>query len=181
MILFYSHRRECQAARGAAALELTDLYVRYPRTQADAVAGVSMVIPRATKTALVGHNGSGKSTIMKAVCGILPVRSGEVRIYGLPIGGCHHRVAFLPQRGEINWRFPVTVERLVLAGRYVHLGWIRRPRQHDYDIARDAMHRMGIAHLADRQIGMLSGGQQQRALLARALAQDAELLLLDEP
>ena len=181
MIFAYSHRRECQAAPGSSALLLHNLHIRYPRTQQDAVDGVSFEIQRGTRTALMGHNGSGKSTLMKAVCGILPLRSGTVKVYGLPIGGCHHRVAFLPQRGEINWRFPVTVERLVLAGRYVHLGWLQRPGRADHAAARTAMERMGILQLADRQIGMLSGGQQQRALLARALAQDAELLLLDEP
>ena len=90
-------------------------------------------------------------------------------------------MAYLPQRGEIDWHFPISVERLVLTGRYVHLGWLRRPSDKDRQIARDVMDRLDLTRLAQRQIGRLSGGQQQRALLARALAQGSELFLLDEP
>ena len=181
MVLPYSLRRECAAVRGAPAVETHNLWVRYPRSDHDALRGVAVRFPQGVCAALIGANGSGKSTLMKALCGIVPVRAGTIRIAGLPVGGCHHRVAYLPQRGDINWRFPVSVRRLVLAGRFVHLGWIRRPGRVDYEITDAALAQLGIGHLADRQIGMLSGGQQQRALLARALAQDAEILLLDEP
>src|SRR5204863_8950188 len=105
----------------------------------------------------------------------------EVRVGGLPAGGCRHRVAYLPQRAEVDWRFPVSLRGLVLAGRYVNLGWLRRPSRYDRAVAAAAIDRLGLSELADRQIGQLSGGQQQRALLARALAQQADLLLLDEP
>ena len=181
MVLPYSRRRGCAGVAGMAAVETTNLWVRYPQAEHDALRGVSITIPQGSCAALIGANGSGKSTLMKALCGILPARAGRIRIAGLPVGGCHHRVVYLPQRGEINWRFPVTVRRLVLAGRFVHLGWLRRPGRVDYEITDRALARLGIAHLAGRQIGMLSGGQQQRALLARALAQEAEILLLDEP
>jgi manganese/zinc/iron transport system ATP- binding protein len=133
------------------------------------------------QVALVGPNGAGKSTLLKAVAGLLPVREGTIAIYGNPVGACHHRVAYLPQRGEIDWRFPVSLRRLVLTGRYVHLGWFRRPGKADEAIAESMIAELGLSDLADRQIGQLSGGQQQRALLARALAQQADLLLLDEP
>ncbi len=177
----YSRRHHASVVPGAPALEAQALSAGYPGALAPALGEVSLRVPTGTRVALVGHNGAGKSTLLKAAAGLLPVLSGELRIYGQPVGACHHRVAYLPQRGEIDWRFPVTVERLVLTGRYVHLGWLRRPGSSDREIARDALERMGLAALAERQIGQLSGGQQQRALLARALAQDADLLLLDEP
>jgi manganese/zinc/iron transport system ATP- binding protein len=142
---------------------------------------LNLCIPRGTRVALVGPNGAGKSSLLKAVAGLLPIRSGTIRIYGNPVGACHHRVAYLPQRGDIDWRFPVTVERLVLTGRYVHMGWFGWPQAHDVRIASEVMDRLGLCGLAQRQIGQLSGGQQQRAILARALAQGADLLLLDEP
>jgi manganese/zinc/iron transport system ATP- binding protein len=131
--------------------------------------------------ALVGPNGSGKSTLLKAIAGILRPQSGRINVCGLPAGACHHLVTYLAQRGEIDWNFPISVRRLVLTGRYVHLGWLRRPGPADRAVAAQVLERLGIAHLGDRQIGELSGGQQQRALLARALVQEASLLLLDEP
>ena len=181
MVIPYSFRREHAAVPGAPAIETQNLWYYYPRVDQAALQGVSISVPQASCVALIGSNGSGKSTLMKAVCGILRSRQGTVRIAGLPIGGCHHRVAYLPQHGDINWRFPVTVRRLVMAGRFVHLGWMRRPGRVDHEIVEQAIENLGMSELAERQIGMLSGGQQQRALLARALAQDAEVLLLDEP
>lgn len=165
----------------APALATDRLTVRYPGTNRVALRGVSLRVPRGARVALVGPNGAGKSTLLKAVAGLLPAASGGVEIYGNPVGACHHRVAYLPQRGDIDWTFPVSVERFVLAGRYVHLGWLRRPGRADRDIVDAVIGRLGLAGLAERQVGRLSGGQQQRAILARALAQGADLLLLDEP
>jgi ABC-type Mn2+/Zn2+ transport system ATPase subunit len=133
------------------------------------------------RVALVGPNGAGKSTLLKAAAGLLPVLSGEIKIYGQPVGACHHRVAYLPQRGELDWRFPISLRRLVMTGRYVHLGWLRRPGAADWAVVDRVMAQLELSQLAERQIGQLSGGQQQRALLARALAQEADLWLLDEP
>lgn len=166
---------------GAPALEASSLYVGYPGSSRPALQNFTLQAPIGSRIALVGANGAGKSTLLKVAAGLLPVLSGSIRIYGQPVGACHHRIAYLPQRGEIDWRFPVTVHRLVLTGRFVHLGWLRRPGHTDRKIATEALERMGLATLAERQIGQLSGGQQQRVLLARALAQDADLLLLDEP
>jgi manganese/zinc/iron transport system ATP- binding protein len=177
----YSHGRHADPVADAPALETDRLSVCYPTTRTPALREVSLRILAGMRVALIGPNGAGKSTLLKAVAGLLPVASGKVRIYGNPIGACHHRVAYLPQRGEIDWTFPISVERLVLTGRYVHLGWLCRPRRRDRDIVREVLALLGLDRMADRQIGRLSGGQQQRALLARALAQEADLLLLDEP
>jgi len=177
----YSCGRHADPVAGAPALITESLEVAYPGARRSALRGVGVRILSGSCTALVGPNGSGKSTLLKAVAGLLRVSSGVIRVHGNPVGACHHRVAYLPQRGEIDWSFPISVERLVLTGRYVHLGWMRWPGRRDREISAAAIDRLGLASLADRQIGKLSGGQQQRALLARALAQEADLLLLDEP
>lgn len=180
MMLSYGGRGHVEPVADAPALLAHDLVVAYPGDQ-PSLQGVSLSVPRGARVALVGANGAGKSTLLKAVAGLLPVRRGVIRVYGNPVGACHHRVAYLPQRGRLDWRFPVSLERLVMTGRYVHLGWLRQPGREDRDVVRKALERLGLFDLRSRQIGNLSGGQQQRALLARALAQDADLLLLDEP
>jgi ABC-type Mn2+/Zn2+ transport system ATPase subunit len=177
----YSRGRHADPDPDSPALATDRLSVCYPGTPRLALREVSIRAERGTRVALVGPNGAGKSTLLKAVAGLLPVASGDVRVYGNPVGACHHRVAYLPQRGDIDWSFPIPVSQFVLTGRYVHLGWFRRPGKRDREIAVAVTARLGLGPLADRQIGRLSGGQQQRALLARALAQEADLLLLDEP
>lgn len=177
----YSHRHHQDPLPGAPALVVERLSVTYPGTKRLALRDVSLTVPVGARVALVGANGAGKSTLLKAVAKLLPIRRGAIYIYGNPPGACHHRVAYLPQRGEIDWRFPVTLWRLVLTGRYVHLGWFKRPSKQDRALADTVIDQLGLSDLADRQIGQLSGGQQQRALLARALAQESDLLLLDEP
>lgn len=177
----YGHRRHTEAVAGAPALAVRSVSAGYAGAEGPALRDVSLRVPAGARVALVGPNGSGKSTLLKAVAGLLPVTSGEIRIYGNPVGACHHRVAYLPQRGEIDWRFPINVRRLVTTGRYVHLGWLKRPGRKDREVVSEVMEDLGLSPLAERQIGQLSGGQQQRALLARALVQDGDLLLLDEP
>ncbi len=181
MHLPYSGRGHADTLPGADALLLDGLSVGYPGVPEPAVRAVSLTIGNGVRAALVGANGSGKSTLLKAVAGLLRPQAGTIRVYGRPVGACHHRVAYLPQRGEVDWRFPVTVVRLVLAGRYVHLGWLRRPGAADRQRVAEVLDQLGLTELANRQISQLSGGQQQRALLARALVQEADLLLLDEP
>ena len=177
----YGGRGHTDPVPGAPALEARALSVAYPGAPRLALQDIDLRVPAGSRFALVGHNGSGKSTLLKTAAGLLPVERGEILIYSRCVGACHHRVAYLPQRAEIDWRFPITVRKLVLTGRYVHLGWLRRPGGSDHEIAATSLERLGLGPLAERQIGQLSGGQQQRALLARALAQDADLLLLDEP
>lgn len=180
-MLVYGGRHHVSIAANAPALDARDVSVRYAGSDDLALHGVSLCVPAGARVALVGPNGAGKSTLLKAAAGLLPIVSGALTIYGNPVGACHHRVAYLAQRGEMDWRFPITLRKLVLTGRYVHLGWFKRPSQNDWRSADDAIAHIGLTDLAERQIGELSGGQQQRALLARALAQDADLLLLDEP
>ncbi len=177
----YSSRVHRDPQPNAPALDIRELVAAYPGTRRLALRGVTLCVPIGARVALVGHNGAGKSTLLKAIAGLLPIRSGTLLIYGNPPGACHHRVAYLPQRGEIDWRFPITLRKLVVTGRYVHLGWFKRPTRDDWRIADQVIDQLGLSELRQRQIGQLSGGQQQRAMLARALAQDADLLLLDEP
>lgn len=180
-LLPYAGRRHLDAVAGAPALSARSVSAGYPGSAALALRGVSLRVPVGARVALVGPNGSGKSTLLKTVAGLLPASSGGIRVHGNAVAACHHRVAYLPQRGEVDWRFPINVRRLVMTGRYVHLGWLKRPGGRDREIVEGVMERLGLVALAGRQIGQLSGGQQQRALLARALVQEADLLLLDEP
>ncbi len=173
--------RHGQSVAGEPAVEIIRLDVPPPDQQRLALEGVSLRVPDGARIALVGPNGAGKSTLLKAIAGLLRPRAGEIRVYGMPVGTCRHRVAYLPQRGEIDWAFPITVRGMVTMGRFVHLGWLRRPRGDDRAIVEAELARLGLTELAERQIGQLSGGQQQRLLLARALVQRADLLLLDEP
>ncbi|MFN8498111.1 MAG: metal ABC transporter ATP-binding protein [Anaerolineae bacterium] len=143
---------------------------------------VDFTVPAGQMVAVIGPNGAGKSTLFNALVGLMPITSGDVELLGRPSrerGAAD--VSYVAQRDEIDWRFPVRVEDVVLMGRYPHVGWVRRPSAADRETARAALARVGLAELAERQIGQLSGGQQQRVFLARALAQEARLLLLDEP
>ncbi|MGH9382447.1 MAG: metal ABC transporter ATP-binding protein [Thermoanaerobaculia bacterium] len=177
----YRGRGERDPVPGAPAVDVAGLVTGYPGGGAAALRGVDLRVPAGARAAIVGPNGAGKSTVLRVLAGILPIQRGEVHIYGLGVGSCHHRVAYLPQRGELQWSFPMTVEQLVCTGRYVHLGWLRRPAAEDREVVRQVLRQLALDGLAKRQLSELSGGQQQRVLLARALAQEAELLLLDEP
>lgn len=164
-----------------AALAATDLKVAYPDRQDLALRGLSLRVNQGGCIALVGPNGAGKSTFLKALAGVLPVRSGKLEVFGQAPGSQPAWVAYLEQRAELDWRFPISVERLVLSGAYGRTGWFRRPVAAERDRAREALDQMGLYALRHRRVGELSGGQQQRTLFARTLVQNASLLLLDEP
>ncbi len=138
-------------------------------------------VPHGARVAVVGPNGAGKSTLFKALVGILPLQSGQIFIHGEPLGAHTDCVAYVPQREDVDWRFPVTVSDVVMMGRYGQMGWLSRPSAHDKKMVKQSLDQMGIADLAEQSIGQLSGGQQQRAFLARAIAQEPHILLMDEP
>jgi ABC-type Mn2+/Zn2+ transport system ATPase subunit len=166
-------------AQNPARLELEGVTLGY-NGQA-VLQDVSFQVPHGAQVAVVGPNGAGKSSLFKALVGLLPLRSGQIRIHGRPLG--HHQdcVAYVPQREDVDWRFPVTVADVVMMGRYGHQGWLRGASQADRQVVQRCLEQMGIPQLAGKAIGELSGGQQQRVFLARALAQEPHILLMDEP
>ena len=163
----------------ASPLAIRGMTVSYG--EKPAVFSVDMTVAPGSMTAIIGPNGAGKSTLLKAALGILPTLSGQVTIYGAPLNASRARVAYVPQRASIDWDFPTRVIDVVLMGMYRDLGLLGRVRQVHKARALDCLDRVGMADFANRQIGQLSGGQQQRVFLARALAQAADLYLLDEP
>lgn len=142
---------------------------------------LSFHVPHGARVAVVGPNGAGKSTLFKALVGLLALQRGNILIHGEPLGAHKDCVAYVPQREEVDWRFPVTVNDVVMMGRYRQTGWFKRASAHDKQMVQESLEQMGIANLAEQSIGQLSGGQQQRAFLARAIAQEPHILLMDEP
>ena len=166
----------------APGLDVDDITVAY-RNGTTAIKHASFTIPRGSITALVGVNGSGKSTLFKAIMGFVPLASGSVDILGVPGRQALKRnlVAYVPQSEDVDWNFPVLVEDVVMMGRYGHMGLLRRPRHIDNLMVTQALQRVNMLEFRHRQIGELSGGQKKRVFLARALAQEGQVILLDEP
>lgn len=173
----------CWGGGGAHAhhhqLEVRDLRVRYREVLA--LDGINFATECGRSIALIGPNGAGKSTLLKSLAGLLRMDSGTIIWRGQPLTRSSHEIAYLPQRGDVDWQFPITVRGLVEMGRYPNLGWWRGYSKHDGEIVERALTAMNLLDLQDRQISALSGGQQQRTFIARALAQEAHVLLLDEP
>ena len=140
-------------------------------------------VPRGSIAALVGINGSGKSTLFKALMGFVRLSHGEIAILGQPVHRAlrQNLVAYVPQSEDVDWTFPVLVEDVVMMGRYGHMGWLRRAKAHDREVVDAALARVGMSDYRHRQIGELSGGQKKRVFLARAIAQQGKVILLDEP
>jgi len=162
----------------APILEVHQLTVRYNGRVA--LEDISFHLQAGERVAVVGPNGAGKSTLFKVVAGVLPPTSGEVMISGFGPRG-HICIAYVPQRSQVDWHFPASVADVVMMGRIGQVGFFRWPRRPDWDTVHGALEAVDMNSLANRQIGELSGGQQQRTFLARALAQEAELVLMDEP
>lgn len=163
---------------GTPTLEINHLSVRYDSVIA--LEDISLRLVAGERIAVIGPNGAGKSTLFKVIAGVLPASSGEVKIYGQGPGG-HICIAYVPQRSQVDWDFPVNVADVVMMGRIGKLGLLRYPKAKDWAYVRQCLQVVKLDHLAERQIGELSGGQQQRMFIARALAQEAELMLMDEP
>lgn len=159
-----------------------DVTVTY-RNGHTALHNATFEIPTGTITALVGVNGAGKSTLFKAIMGFVPAAKGEISVLGMPVSEALRQniVAYVPQSEEVDWTFPVLVEDVVMMGRYGHMGFFRRPKQADHAAVTDALARVNMSEFRKRQIGELSGGQRKRVFLARALAQEGQVILLDEP
>jgi manganese/zinc/iron transport system ATP- binding protein len=160
-------------------LEIHDLTVAYHKKPV--LYGIDLEVPPGQLVGIVGPNGAGKSTLIKAIMGVVPATSGWIKIFGEPYRKNLTRVGYVPQRESVDWDFPVNVMDVVLMGRYGHLGLIKRPTRRDHEIARECLEKVQMLPYADRQIANLSGGQQQRVFLARALAQESDLYLMDEP
>jgi manganese/zinc/iron transport system ATP- binding protein len=161
------------------AIQVTDLTVAY---QAKPVLwDIDLYVPSGILMAIVGPNGAGKTTLIKSILGLIPAAAGQVLIHGQPYDEQRQLVAYVPQRGSVDWDFPTSVLDVVMMGRYGTLGWIRRPGQEEKEMAKAALAKVGMADYSQRQISQLSGGQQQRVFLARALVQDAQVYFMDEP
>jgi len=171
--------RTLQPAAPDSPLAISGLTVSYG--EKPVLFSIDFVTPRGSMVAIVGPNGAGKSTLIKAALGIVPRISGEVTAFGRPYAEVRHRIAYVPQRASVDWEFPATALDVVTMGLYRDIGFLRFAGKRHRQKALECLERVGMASFAHRQIGQLSGGQQQRVFLARALAQDAELYVMDEP
>ena len=160
-------------------IKIKDLIVAYD--EKPAIWHLNMTLQENSGTAIVVPNGAGKSTLIKSIMQLIKPVSGEIHINGSKSKKALKNIAYVPQKGEVNWEFPTTVLDVVLMGRYVHKGWVKRPDKEDHKIAMSALREMKMEAFRNRQISELSGGQRQRVFLARAICQDADIYIMDEP
>ncbi|MFT6796883.1 MAG: manganese/zinc/iron transport system ATP- binding protein [Maribacter sp.] len=161
------------------AIQIDDLTVAYDYKPV--LWDIDLVIPEGVLMAIVGPNGAGKSTLIKSILGIIKPIAGTVQVFGKPYKKQVDKVAYVPQKGSVDWDFPTTALDVVMMGTYGSLGWIKRPGQKEKKASLEALEKVGMLEFKSRQISQLSGGQQQRIFLARALVQNAEIYLMDEP
>jgi manganese/zinc/iron transport system ATP- binding protein len=161
------------------AISVEDLTVAY--LDQPVLWDLDLSVPQGVLMAVVGPNGAGKTTLIKSILGLIKPAAGTIRVLGKPYSEARRQVGYVPQRGSVDWDFPTDVLDVVMMGLYGRLGWLRRPGRVERDLAMAALEKVGMTDYADRQISQLSGGQQQRAFLARAIVQDADVYLMDEP
>jgi manganese/zinc/iron transport system ATP- binding protein len=161
------------------AIEVRDLTVAY--RDKPVLWDIDVTVPSGVLMAIVGPNGAGKTTLIKALLNLIRPAAGHIEFFGASYEDRRQEVAYVPQRGSVDWDFPTSCLDVVMMGLYGRIGWIRRPGRKERGLAREALEKVGMESFADRQISQLSGGQQQRVFLARALVQDAEVYLMDEP
>ncbi|RLQ84903.1 metal ABC transporter ATP-binding protein [Planomicrobium sp. Y74] len=162
-----------------SALVLNDVHVSYHGKSA--ISGINLKVESGTVLGIIGPNGAGKSTLLKALLKLVSIDKGSIEIFGKTLEENRKRIAYVPQRSEFDWDFPIHVLDTVLMGTYPKIGIFKRPKKKERDLAYECLEKVGMEHFYNRQIGELSGGQQQRVFLARALAQNADLFFLDEP
>jgi len=160
-------------------IQIHDMTIAYHRKPV--LWDVDLDVPEGKLVGIIGPNGAGKSTMITAIMDLVPKASGRVRIYGEPYAKMRRIIGYVPQRESVDWDFPINALEVVTMGRYGRLGWIKRPGREDRRVAEEALDKVGMGEYANRQISQLSGGQQQRVFLARALAQDTQIYLMDEP
>lgn len=162
-----------------SAIRVRDLTVAY--REDPVLWDIDLDVPDGSLTAIIGPNGAGKSTLLKSILGLVPTAAGQIRIFGEPYLKMRKRVGYVPQRTSVDWDFPTDVLDVVMMGQYGRLGWLHRPGSAERERAMECLAMVGMVDFAKRHISQLSGGQQQRVFLARALAQQADLYLMDEP
>ncbi len=160
-------------------ITIKDLSVSYERKRV--LTNIFLTLDEGHIHGVIGPNGAGKSTLFKAILGLIDINTGSILVKGKPVEETRKIMVYVPQKDEVDWQFPATVLDVVLQGRYPHKKFYQRLSKYDLQVAQQALENLGITHLKNRQIGELSGGQQQRVFLARALCQQAEIFLLDEP
>ncbi len=180
MVRLGFHKSTQDVDKELPALQVDQLSAGYPGNRY-ALRDISFVVDPGARIAIIGPNGAGKSTLFKAIVGVLPITSGQISIYGEDCHSSHSNVGYVPQQSAIDWSFPASVFDVALMGRSRHIGWFRLPGKDDRDIVRDILEHLSLSELADRQISELSGGQRRRVFIARALAQDTRIMVLDEP
>lgn len=172
-------QRDHPRSPGQPVIELDGVRVAYRGRPA--LEDITLKVHCGERVAVIGPNGAGKTTLFRAILGLVPLSAGRIRLFGGEVKRGCKRVGYVPQREAVNWDFPITVAEVVMMGRYSRLGWLRQPTAADWAVVHDALAQVEMEAFAERQIGHLSAGQQQRVFIARALAQEAEVLLLDEP